>query len=333
MNTPTQNQLLKIGGALGVAYGIFARFVFGLNKSGSTGFAVMTLNFIVGMPLVLGFLTVWFGEYRQKFGWARRVFMPWAASSLFLICCLALAWEGVICVVLLLPVMLILSSIGGLFAGLIRPLFKTDRSRIYCVTVLALLPFVAAPIENLRAAASEIRVVRTQIDIRADKATVWRQIRSVPLIREEEHFFNVSHLMGFPRPLEARLEGEGVGAIRYATFEKGVLFVETVTTWQEGDRLAFSIHADTKHIPSTTFDEHVQIGGPYFDVLEGEYQIEELGPGLVRLHLSSNQRLSTQFNSYAHLWTEYLMGDLQNYILKIVRNRCEITGESKPHPI
>ena len=326
MKALSSRQLAYIGAALGVAYGVLARFAFGYAEHFTNTYAVMMLSFIGGVPIALGFITVWFGEYRAKYGWTRRILMPWAASLAFLGCCLALAWEGVICIVLLLPLILLLSSIGGLLAWAIRPLFKSDRSRGCCVAALALLPFGAAPLENLRTAAAEIRTVETQIDIHADRATVWRQIRSVPRIRPEEHFFNFSHLLGFPRPVEARLEGAGVGAVRYATFEHGVLFVETITEWREQDRLVFSIHADTQNIPPTTFDEHVRVGGPYFDVLEGTYQIEALGNGTIRLHLSSRQRLSTRFNAYSHLWTEYLMANLQDYILQIIKRRCEQAG-------
>jgi hypothetical protein len=34
-------------------------------------------------------------------------------------------------------------------------------------------------------------------------------------------------------------------------------------------------------------------------------------------------RLSTPFNLYSHFWTAYLMADLQNYILQIIKRRCE----------
>ena len=145
----------------------------------------------------------------------------------------------------------------------------------------------------------------------------------MPLISEREQFFSVSHLLGFPRPLEAKLIGEGVGAVRQATFEHGVLFVETINEWDAPRSLSFSIHADTKNIPPTTFDEHVIIGGKYFDVLEGSYAVEDVGGGDVVLHLSSSQRLSTRFNFYSHFWTEYLMADLQNYILQIIKKRSE----------
>jgi hypothetical protein len=109
-----------------------------------------------------------------------------------------------------------------------------------------------------------------------------------------------------------------------------VLFVETITEWDEPRRLAFSIRADTKDIPPQTFDEHVTIGGKYFDVLTGTYSIEDLGNGYVILHLSSSQRLSTRFNLYTGLWTGGLMADLQNYILRIVKNRCEGLGNTPP---
>ena len=313
---------------MGVAYGLFARLIFGLNMTHGSIFAVMSSSFIVGVPIALGFITVWLGEYREKYSWWRRILMPWEASLICLLCCLCLAWEGLICVFLWIPFVLVLSSLGGLLAGLARMLFPSDRTKNYCLAIVALAPFATAPLENMRIAATEIREVRTQIDIRADAHTIWQQIKTVPLITPREQHFDFIHLLGFPRPLEARLEGEGIGAVRYATFEKEVLFIETVTEWNPDHSLAFTIHADTKNIPPTTFDEHVTVGGAFFDVLDGSYQIEDLGGGQIRLHLSSHQRLSTRFNFYSHLWTEYLMARLQNYILEVIKTRCETTQKT-----
>lgn len=322
MASLTRRQLVLAGSALGAVYGLLARALLALDRTGDV-FAVMSCSFIVGVPAVLGFVTVWCGEYRAKYGWARRVLTPWVASLAFLGCCLALVWEGIICVSLWLPLVLVLSSFGGLLAGLLRCWFPSRRSQTLCLAVVALLPFGAAPLESLRGAASEIRTVQTSIEIAAPPAAVWREIRSVRRIEEREQVPTFSHLLGFPRPVAALLEGTGVGATRYATFEGGVLFIERVTEWQEGRRLAFSIHADTRHIPPTTFDEHVTIGGRYFDVLRGTYWIEDLAAGRVRLHLSSDPRLSTRFNFYSHFWTEALMADLQNNILRIIKLRCE----------
>lgn len=322
MASLSRKQLVWIGCALGAAYGVVARVVFGLHKTGGI-FDVMSSSFIIGVPIALGFVTVWFGEYREKYGWARRVLTPWAASVACLGCALALAWEGIVCVIIWLPMVLLFSSFGGLLAGLLRLVFPSNRSKNYCVAVVALTPFLAAPLESLRTTAAEVRSVHTSVEISASPAVVWQEIRTVPKIADSEHSFSVSHWIGFPRPVEALLEGHGVGAVRYARFEGDVLFVERITEWDEPKRLSFAIQADTQNIPPTTFDEHVTIGGPYFDVLRGTYVIEPLPSGRVLLHLSSDQRLSTRFNFYSHLWTEWLMADLQNYILHIIKNRCE----------
>ena len=126
-----------------------------------------------------------------------------------------------------------------------------------------------------------------------------------------------------PNPLEATLSHEGVGGVRHATFDGGILFVETIDTWEPQHKLGFSIHADTANIPPTTLDEHVTVGGRFFDVLYGEYVIEPLPGGGVRLHLLSRHRLSTDFNWYAHFWTDAVMRDLQQRILLVVKNRSE----------
>lgn len=65
------------------------------------------------------------------------------------------------------------------------------------------------------------------------------------------------------------------------------------------------------------------MGSRFFDVLEGEYSIEPVAPGRVILHLASTHRLSTHFNLYSGLWTDFIMRDVQESILEILKRRCE----------
>jgi hypothetical protein len=65
------------------------------------------------------------------------------------------------------------------------------------------------------------------------------------------------------------------------------------------------------------------VGGKFFDVLRGEYTLGALHNGSTRLHLVSHHRVSTDFNWYAHLWTEAVMNDLQHRILLAVKNQSE----------
>jgi hypothetical protein len=129
--------------------------------------------------------------------------------------------------------------------------------------------------------------------------------------------------VGFPRPVEATLSHEGLGGVRHASFTGGLVFTETIDNWDSLHDLSFSIHANTDSIPPTTLDEHVKIGGRYFDILEGEYRLEPLSDGDTLLHLSSRERVSTHFNPYAGFWTDAVMRSIQSSILQVVKQRAE----------
>lgn len=52
--------------------------------------------------------------------------------------------------------------------------------------------------------------------------------------------------------------------------------------------MSFTIRALPHEIPLTTMDEHLVIGGKYFDVLNGTHELEQLNQQRYRLYLWSN---------------------------------------------
>jgi hypothetical protein len=236
---------------------------------------------------------------------------------------MAALWEGLICIVMFTPIALGASSVGGAAAGVIVRFVRSHRSKDASLVCVMCLPLLLSPFESRFLLHQDLRNVESVIDVAAPPAAVWQNIERVPRIRPAELRSSWSHAIGFPDPVEATLSAEGVGGIRHATFEAGVLFIETVDVWEPEHRLGFSIRAQTDQIPKTTLDEHVTIGGRFFDVLYGEYRLEPLPAVGTRLHLSSRHRVSTDFNWYAHLWTDSVMSDLQRRILFVVKNRSE----------
>jgi hypothetical protein len=124
----TQKQIGWLGCILGVAYGLILRLVFGLDLRGRI-FEIMSWSFIFGVPIALGFITVWFGEHRETNTWGKRLTLPWLAGFLYLGCALLLAWEGFLCIILWIPLLMILSSLGGFLAWLLRLLSGHRGSR------------------------------------------------------------------------------------------------------------------------------------------------------------------------------------------------------------
>lgn len=230
----------------------------------------------------------------------------------------ALGMEPLLYVVMALPALVTCAAFGGAAAFALRRAGR--RVAATAAVALALAPFAVGAAETLVPTATAIRHVQTEVSIQADKAVIWRNITRVSEIQPFEQRFSAFHALGLPRPRQAMLSHDGVGAIRDATFAGGLSFVETVIGWRPEQELRFTIAVDrTRPVPAVID----AIDGVIFTVTEGRYRIEPSSDGRWRLRLDSTQRLSTRFNWYASFWTDRVMAHLQNYILRIIRERCE----------
>ena len=305
---------------LGVCYGLFAQAT-ARYESLKDIFSLMSIGFIFILPFVIGCITVYFASPEMSQKWIYRIFAPLLTSSLCLIISMLIGWEGLICLIMALPIYLPIASLGGIFTGILLGIYKKNTMHSFAFAGLLLTPFVSSSIENKLQYEPEIREVHTLIQIDAPKEKVWKNIVRIPKITEPQNSF--FYTMGFPRPVEATLSFEGIDGVREAIFEKGLLFLETITVWEENKIIGFKIKADPKSTPLTTLDEHVVVGGEYFDTLFGQYEIIPLNENSVKLKLFSRYRLSTRFNFYAELWSDFLMRDIQNNILNVLKSRVE----------
>ena len=323
--TPNTRLVYFASVCLGISYGVLFRILTsGHLRGGAT--ATMTVSFLGLGALVIGLLAVYPVERTAAQPVWRWFMLP--MLPILLACGISVLFriEGLICLIFALPAALLCSMVGGVLGGVAARVLRVRRGTVAC---FALLPFLLAPLETLLRPPVQTREVRTQITVHAPASIVWRNIERVRPIQTTEMKDSWTQRIGFPRPVEATLSYEGVGGVRHASFERGLLFIETVNAWAPEKRLAFSIRADTSTIPGTTLDEHVTIGGRYFDVLDGEYQLEPASDGTIVLHLRSRQRLSTDFNAYAGLWTDAVMRTLQNSILGVIKVRCEREAQSE----
>jgi uncharacterized membrane protein YhaH (DUF805 family) len=305
---------------LGVAYGVSLRLMMRPNQYNGA-YAIMSIGFLFLGPLTMGILVVRRAGRAHRLRFWQWVVLPWLAMLLTCVAAMLLYLEGNICVIFALPIALFGATVGGVAAGLAnRSQHRISRSTAACLAVLPVLIAFTEPHLN---APLETRTVSSQVLIHAAPEVVWQNVERVPAISPSELRPTWAQRVGFPRPVEATLSFEGIGGIRHASFERGLMFIETVTAWDPNHRIAFTIKADTAHIPPSTLDEHVTIGGRYFDVLDGEYRLEPLSGGDILLHLTSHQRISTDFNGYAGFWSDAVMQNLQSSILQVIQHRCE----------
>jgi hypothetical protein len=304
---------------LGGAYGLFARFGWA-GDAYSGPFAVMTFAFLFITPLVIGYLAVRPAESPSL---AYQVFMPWVPNLLVVAAAFAIGWEGSICIVRALPILLIFGSAGGLMAGT----HATRRAELG--PLILALPYIVAPLES-RTHERVLLRTETSIEIAAPPSVVWPLVASVDSIPADQLRTALYTSIGFPRPVSATLTEDARGRVRIARFDRGIRFVERVTDWQPGRRISFTIRPDP--VPVTTLDPHVTIGGPYFDVLTGTYELTEMGSAHTRLVLRIEHRVATPFNTYAGWWADRIMKSIQANILDVIRRRSEALTPRAGHP-
>jgi hypothetical protein len=316
-NRVLKQTLIAIG--IPTIYAIIIRYIFGI-ETWNEIFAVMSTTFLFILPTIIGALTVYFLPQEKAKKTAYRILMPWIPVLLFLMITLALNIEGWACWLMILPVFLIATSIGGLIGGYLKSKKRNDKLNI---SVLILIPFFISPIESYIGSITGTYKAYTYIDINAPAEKIWQNVTRVKEIPQTEDKGYLTNFLGFPRPVKAELNFNGIGAHREAIFTNGLTFHEDVIEYIENKKMVFTIKAFPYEIPSTTLDQHVVIGGNYFDVLNGTYEIEKLPNGKNRLHLYSNFKVKTTFNFYAGWWAKWIMKDIQNNILQIEKKRSE----------
>jgi hypothetical protein len=91
--------------------------------------------------------------------------------------------------------------------------------------------------------------------------------------------------------------------------------------------LSFSI--DVTDVPVGALDDHVTIGGPFFDVLDGTYELIAVDSSHTIVRLTSRHRVATHFNPYAAWWAERVMSSIQRNILEVLRTRALSGGSGR----
>ena len=313
----TKRLLIIIG--IPILFAFIVRGLFGVD-SWDRLYSVMSIAFIFLLPVGIGALTIALSDVEKVKKFSYRFFMPWLPILGFFILTLLLNIEGWACWLMILPIFLIASSIGGLIAGYYK--LRKKNEKVY-VSLFVLLPFFVSPIEQTIGTIPGQYEAYTFIDIHSSKEKIWSNVTRVKAISKSEDKGWFTNALGFPRPIKAELNYEGVGAFRKAIFDKGLIFNETVLSYEPQKKMVFSIKANPYEIPSTTMDKHIVVGGQYFDVLNGTYELEKLNNTTYRLHLFSHFKLTTTFNFYASWWAGWIMKDIQRNILQVIKERSE----------
>jgi hypothetical protein len=305
---------------IGAAYGLAVRY--GLAKPQLHPFiSTISTAFLFVCPFSVGAIAVlWGAERGTALPIGRQIGLATSAMGLFLLAMFATLLEGLICIVLVVPVFLIASIVGGLVGGAVHNYTRTHRSTL---PALALLPFLVGPLESLLPPQHSEQTVTNSLHIAAAPAAVFDGLANVRNIQPSELGFTFVHLIGLPRPIEAQMEGKGQGSVRTSRWEKQVWFQEVITESDRPRTLRYRFVVPKGAIPREALDEHVEINGEYFDLIDGGFTLTPTPDGGTDLSLTTRFVNKSRLKVYGNLWGHLVLKDFHRAILGLMKSRSE----------
>jgi uncharacterized membrane protein YhaH (DUF805 family) len=238
------------------------------------------------------------------------VFIAGASMMLF-------ALEGLLCLAMAFPIAAGLGVLGSLTGWLIAqsPVARPSHAG----AAVLMLPALAGG-ESFAPAPRPVEVA-TAIEVDAAPAQVWPHVIG---FSELDPPSELAFRLGIAHPVRARIEGEGVGAVRRCEFSTGP-FVEPITRWEPPHRLSFDVASQPPPMHEWSPYRHVQpphLDG-YLRSRRGEFRLSELPGGRTRLEGSTWYEVEIFPQSYWQIWSDALLHRIHGRVLAHIKRLAE----------
>jgi uncharacterized membrane protein YhaH (DUF805 family) len=273
----------------------------------------------VGAPFFSGFAAVLLLIHLDPLAKFWRSFL--AAAMACVLCftpILFFAIEGLICLVMAAPILLVLVFLGAGLGYLVAR--GTRRPAPLAVSLAFGFPLIFA-LDLLFPTQPDLREVRSEIVVAAPPTVVWKHVISFSeLPPPTELMFKV----GVACPQRAVIHGSGVGAVRHCEFTTGA-FVEPVTVWKPGEELSFRVAAQPDALRELTLWKGVRpphLDG-YIQSKRGQFKLEAMPGGKTRLIGTTWYELRIGPEAYWAQWSDPLIHAIHLRVLRHVRDLSE----------
>jgi uncharacterized membrane protein YhaH (DUF805 family) len=278
----------------------------------------------IAVPFCVGYLSAFLHGRRYPDKPAQAYLVALLSTVLLFGFLLALAWEGVICLLMVAPLAIVVAMIGAYCGN--RSARRPDLRRgAPAYLTVAILPLILMTEAAARREAPVYRV-DSEIVIDAPAETVWKNVVTFSEIPEEpEWYFRA----GIAYPLRARITGRGVGAIRTCEFTTGN-FIEPIEVWNEPRLLRFGVTANPP--PMRELSPYGNIDAPHLHGFlvsqRGQFAIETLPDGRTRLTGTTWYQHHLWPAGYWQLWSDAIIHRIHLRVLRHIKGLSEASNST-----
>lgn len=273
----------------------------------------------VGAPFAMGFVSVLIYGYHQPRSFRDCMIVSLLASALAGATLIALAFEGIICVVMAAPLAGGNALIGGAVAYFVQARRREDTPKLTCVAFLT-VPMLLG-IEHWGQTPAPLLEVKTSVEVQAKPSDVWRQVIAFANLPEPREWL---FRLGIAYPMRAEIRGQGPGAIRHCVFSTGP-FVEPIQTWDEPRLLKFSVTQNPA--PMEEWTPYRSVHPPHLDGFlvstGGQFFLESLPGGRTRLEGTTWYYHHLWPASYWQLWSDFIIHRIHQRVLNHIQRMAE----------
>ncbi|MCW3123009.1 MAG: hypothetical protein JWQ38_2501 [Flavipsychrobacter sp.] len=278
------------------------------------------LGLFIWLPVVIGITSVLVYGYKND-EVNRKQLRNTAYLSLLVLCfgMLFFAWEGVICMIMAAPIGLFFTWIGFLIGYAIIKSTISNSAPLVIVTLFVSVPAFMA-FENKDTNKETLKSVVTSVEINASPEVVWKNVVEFPELKAPEELIFKS---GIAYPINAKIQGEGIGAIRYCNFSTGS-FVEPITVWDKPNLLRFSVAAQPEPMKELSlYDIHPNHLHGYWVSKQGQFKLTRLPNGHTLLEGTTWYENRIRPDIYWSVWSNFIVHKIHSRVLAHIKEQSE----------
>ncbi len=312
---------------VGVVIGLTLASIYQLQSYG--------LGLFIGVPFIAGFLAVMLWSVHEEKTFGECLGMAAVVTFAFVVIIFLSSVEGAVCIIMAAPIGFFIAVAGALLGYFLqreswdnRPPNQNRKEVLFLVLPLFVgFSMYADSTQNTYPQYS----VTTAIEINAPPEVVWDNVIAFPELPPPTSLLFRS---GIAYPIGARIDGEGVGAIRYCTFSTGS-FVEPIEVWDPPRLLKFAVISNPPALKELSLYDsihppHVE---NFFVSEQGQFLLVPLENGRTRIEGTTwyHNRISPDW--YWKLYSDAIIHKIHTSVLEHIKRLSETEATSSKIPV